>query len=135
MKVPPIFERVDDAYASERVSPELAPLLREVYAQVIRGATNLPQLYDALGALLSFLASPEGRTHANCVAADSFFMLNDRWERDWEHLPELYQDLLGYLGDALHDTVAAPEVAENFDNTPEQLLAQLGRIGRDAPSV
>jgi hypothetical protein len=32
MKVPPILERVDDAYASEPVSPELAPLLREVYA-------------------------------------------------------------------------------------------------------
>jgi|SRR6185312_8107131 len=134
MKVPPILERVDDAYASERVSPELAPLLREVYAQVIRGDTNLPALHDALGALLSLLASPAGRTHANCVAADSFFMFNDRWERDWEHLPEPYQDLLGYLGDALHDTVAAPEVAENFDNTPEQLLAQLCRIERDEPA-
>lgn len=135
MKVPPILERVDDAYASERVSPELAPLLREVYAQVIRGDTNLSQLYDALSALLSFLASAAGRTHVNCVAADSFFMLNDRWERDWEHLPEPCQDLLGYLGDALHDTVSAPEVAENFDNTPEQLLAQLRRVWPDAPSV
>ena len=135
MKIPPVLEDIDDAYARERVAPELAPLLREVYAQVIRGDTNLPELHNALGALLSFLASPAGRTHANCVAADSFFFLNDRWERDWEHLPGRYQDLLGYLGDALHDTVAAPEVAENFDNTPEQLLAQLQRIERDAPPV
>ncbi len=132
MRVPPVLEHVDDAYAREPVSPELATLLGEVYAQVVRAETRLPALYDALDALLTFLASPQGRTHANCVAADYFFMLNDRWERDWEHLPAPYQDLLGYLGEALHDTVASPEGAENFNNTPEQLSAQLRQIGRDA---
>jgi hypothetical protein len=129
MKVPPVLERVDDAYACEWVSPLLPLLLREVYAQVVRADTSLPVLRDSLDALLTFLASPAGRTHANCVATDSFFMQNDRWERDWGHLPEPYQDLLGVLGDALHDTVAAPEIAENFDNTPEQLLSQLRQIG------
>jgi hypothetical protein len=135
MKVPPVLERVDDAYARELVSPRLALLLREVYAQVVRADADLAVLHGALDNLLSFLASPAGRTHANCVATDSFFMLNDRWERHWEHLPEPYQDLLGLLGDALHDTIAAPEIAENFDNTPEQLLARLQQIRRDAPAV
>jgi hypothetical protein len=129
--MPPVLERVDDAYASERVSPQLQLLLRDVYAEVIRPDTSLPQLGDALERLLAFLASAEGRTHANCVATDYFFMLNDRWERDWEHLPEPFQDLLGLLGDALHDTIAAPEIAENFDNTPEQLLARLHEIKRE----
>jgi len=128
MRAPTIIERVDDFYARERVSPELAPLILEVYAQVVRTDTEVRALHKALDDLLTFLASPTGRTHANCVATDSFFMNNDRWERDWEHVSEPYRDLLGLLGDALHDTIAAPEIAENFDNTPEQLLSQLRQI-------
>jgi hypothetical protein len=128
MQAPTIIERVDDFYARERVSPELAPLILEVYAQVVRTDTEVRALHKALDDLLTFLASPTGRTHANCVATDSFFMNNDRWERDWEHVSEPYRDLLGLLGDALHDTIAAPEIAENFDNTPEQLLSQLRQI-------
>ena len=128
MHVPPILERVDDLFARERVSSELAPLLRGVYAEVIRSNTDVQALHQALNDLLTYLASPAGRTHANCVATDFFFMENDRWERDWGHLSEPYQDLLGLLGDALHDTVASPEIAENFDNTPEQLLSRLRAI-------
>jgi hypothetical protein len=135
MKAPSVLERIDDAYGSERVSPELALLLRAVYAEVVRSDSDLGELHRALETLLSFLASAGGRTHANCVATDSFFMLNDLWERDWEHLPEPYRDLLGLLGDALHDTVAAPEIAENFDNTPEQLLAQLRQIKSNSRAV
>ena len=135
MNVPSVLERVDDSYAAERVSPELASLIRAVYGAVVRADTDLAELHTSLEALLSFLASPVGRTHANCVATDSFFMLNDRWERTWEHLPDPYQDMLALLGDALHDTIAAPEIAENFYNTPEQLLAQLQQIKSDSQAV
>ena len=34
-------------------------------------------------------------------------------------------DILGDMGSALHDTVQTPEMAENFDCTPEQLLTRL----------
>lgn len=128
MKVPSVLERVEDSHGTGRVSAELAPLIRAVYAEVVRHETDLAELHRSLKALLSFLASAAGRTHANCVATDSFFMLNDRWERGWEHLADAYQDVLGLLGEALHDTIAAPEIAENFDNTPEQLLTRLQRI-------
>ena len=131
MRVPPVLESVD----GERVGPELVPLLGAVYAEVSRPAADLRTLRAALEALLSFLASTIGRTHANCVATDAFFMHNDRWERDWDHLPEPYQAVLGDLGGALHDTVSAPEIAENFDSTPEQLLAQVRRLGVGAPAV
>lgn len=120
-----MLESVD----GQRVASELVPLLGAVYAEVACPTTDLRALRAALEALLSFLASTGGRTHANCVAADAFFMHNDRWERDWEHLPESYQDVLGDLGGALHDTVSAPDIAENFDSTPEQLLAQVRRLG------
>jgi hypothetical protein len=124
MTTPAVLEVID----GERVTPQLAPLLRAVYAEVQRPDLDPRGLRAVLEALLTYLTSPSGRTHANCVAADSFFMKNDRWDRDWQHLPEPFQDLLGDLGGALHDTISAPEIAENFDSTPEQLLEQLRRI-------
>jgi hypothetical protein len=124
VKVPPILEQVE----GESVSPELRPLLTSVYAEVQRNPADLAALYEAIHRLLNYLASPAGRTNANCWAADSFFLHTDRWERDWEHLPEAYQDLLGDLGGAFHDTVSHPEIAENFGSTPEQLLARLDRM-------
>jgi hypothetical protein len=124
MTAPSVLEVVD----GERVTPQLASLLRDVYAEVQRPAMDFRALRASLEELLTYLGSPGGRTHANCVAADSFFMNNDHWERNWDHLPEPFQDLLGDLGGALHDTVSAPEIADNFYSTPEQLLDQLRQI-------
>ena len=124
MQVPPVLSHVGE----EVVSPALSPLLAAVYAEVQRSEPNLSRLKAALSALLCFLRSSEGRTNANCVAADSFFANNDRWSRDWDHLPGAFQDVLALLGDALHDTVSAPEIAENFENTPEQLLDRVARL-------
>jgi hypothetical protein len=50
-------------------------------------------------------------------------------------LPEGYQDLLGDIGGGLHDTVSAPDVAENFESTPEQLLERLERLDAGAQPV
>ena len=124
MRTPPVLSEVD----GEPVSPAIAPLLGSVYAAVYREPTDVGELRAALERLLSYLEAPEGRTNANCWAADLFFMHTDRWERGWEHLPEGYQDLLGDLGGALHDTVSYPEIASNFDSMPEQLLARLKRL-------
>ena len=124
MQVPPVLSHVGD----EEVSPALPPLLTAVYAEVQRCEPDLSCLKARLSALLRFLQSSEGRTNANCVAADSFFANNDRWSREWEHLPEGFQDVFALLGDALHDTVSAPEIAENFENTPEQLLDRVARL-------
>jgi len=129
MTVPPVLTSVD----RERVLPALQPLLATVYAEVQRSVADLVALRRALEALLLYLSSSPGRTHANCVAADSFFMETDRWERTWGHLPEPYQDLLGDLDGALHDTFSAPEIADNFFSTPEQLLDQLRQIEIGSP--
>jgi hypothetical protein len=127
MRIPLILEYVD----GQPVSPDLRPLLSAIYAEVQRNPTDLAELRTALRRLLDYLCSAPGRTNANCCAADSFFMHDDRWERDWEHLPPPYQGLLGDLGGALHDTVAEPAIAENFDSTPEQFLARLDRLTPD----
>ena len=72
-------------------------------------------------ALLEFLSSPAGRTDANCRSVDGFFFHDDTWTA--AELPDVYHDVIAHM-DALHDTITAPEVAQNFDSTPEQLLAR-----------
>lgn len=126
----------DEAWAAaartrdgESVSPELKPLLQEVYSIVVLHPNDLIGLKRGLQYLLQFL-SQEGRTNANCWATDLFIGLCEGWERDWVDLemPEDLHDVLAKMGEALHDTVRDPSVARNFDCLPEQLLEELNRI-------
>ena len=108
------------------MSSELAPLLLAVYDELARHSENHAPMKDAIERVLLFLASPAGRTNANCWAADLFFVLGEGWgDVTWEHVPDQLGDVLGDMAGALHDTVQAPDVAENFDSTPEQLLVRV----------
>ncbi|MHC4591433.1 MAG: hypothetical protein ACYS8L_01915 [Planctomycetota bacterium] len=118
-----------------RVSSKLPPLLEAVYLEISRRPANLHALKAALECLLSFLASPEGRTNANCRATDTFFCLREGWDADWEHLPQALRDVLDDMGHALHDTVTAPHIAEESGCTPEQLLARVHQIDIDIGSA
>jgi hypothetical protein len=83
----------------------------------------------SLTALLEYLRG-QGRTNANCWAVDLFFMSCEGWDGDWtdQNLPDDFHDVLGLMGDALHDTVKSPEIANNFDCLPEQLLERVRRL-------
>jgi len=107
------FEQLWTAVAKTRVgepvSPELKPLLHRVYDDVLTSPVNLLKLKQSLVELLRYL-SDEGRTDANCWAADLFFGSDDDlWERDWSevNLPEDFHDILAMMGEALHITVDA----------------------------
>jgi hypothetical protein len=115
---------IEDEYEGERVSPELAPLLYAVYDELQPRPVNPRRLRSALEGLLEFLATPDGRTNANCHVADWFFMGPDA---SWDHsfLPRSLEVILDDIAGALHDAVSAPQVAINFASTPEQLLARL----------
>jgi hypothetical protein len=120
---------VDHPRDGEPVSPELQPLLRRIYSAVLAAPADLPALKESLSALLEYLGG-QGRTNANCWAADMFFGLSEGWERDWtdQNLPEDFHDVLALMGQALHDTVRTPKIAENFDCLPEQLLDRVRRL-------
>jgi len=75
-----------------------------------------------------FLCRPEHRTDANCSAVDLFFAVEDHWSVRWEELPRDYQRVLDDIGGSLHDTVSNPDIAENFQSTPEQLLDRISRL-------
>ncbi len=104
------------------ISSELEPLARDLHEALVADPTDLDQIRAALERVLVFLASPAGRTDANCTAIDSFLCLG---EFEWLDLPDALQDVLGDMAGALHDTVSSPETAANFGSTPEQLLGRL----------
>jgi hypothetical protein len=126
----------DEAWAAvnhrrngERVSPELRPLLRRVYADVLAAPLDPVSLKGNLTALLEYL-NGKGRTNANCWAVDLFFCESEGWERDWteQNLPDDFHEVLAPMGEALHDTVRTPRIGENFDCLPEQLLDRVQRL-------
>ncbi len=120
-----MYPPVLTAHDGEQVSPLLEPLLRTAYEEIIRQPADLSHLKSALEDLLAFLCGPRGRTHANCVETDRFFFTHHDWPTSWEHLPEPWTDVLGDIGGLLHDALAAPHIAENFDSLPEQLLQRV----------
>jgi hypothetical protein len=104
----------------------LRPLLLRLHEEFQRASLELPALRVAIIAVLEFLASPSGRTDANCRAVDSFLMHDEAWDGD--RLPQPFVDVLVDMAGALHDTVTAPDIAANFESTPEQLLNRARRL-------
>ena len=111
------------------MSPELRPLLEAVYRHTLAEPLDSIALKQSLEELLIFLGET-GRSNANCWAADLFFALSEGWERDWAErtLPESFHDVLAMMGEALYDTVQAPEIARNFGCLPEQPLERVRRL-------
>src|SRR6266852_8552312 len=124
------FEEAFSAVAvvrnGEFVAPRLRDLLQAVYSDLHSQPVDLIGLKMSLHELLKFLAG-KGRTTANCWAVDLFFCNCEGWEQDWGglELPDQFHDVLAKMGEALHDTVATPDIAENFGCLPEQLLEAL----------
>ena len=99
--------------------PALWPLVETLNLTVQNRPVDLAPIKAALIALLEFLTSPAGRTDANCRAVDGFFFRDDSWVD--AKLPNAYHDVFAHM-DALHDTITAADIANNFGSTPEQLL-------------
>lgn len=99
--------------------------LQALFVELYRRPIDVTALEAALVSLLEFLESPAGRTSANCTAVDLFMsFMGD--ELDWQAiLPEQLAPIVADMGQYLHDTVDAPEVAQNLESTPEQLLARI----------
>lgn len=123
-RVTEIVERFMQPVEGESVSPRLRGLLEDFYLRATERPSRLEDLKASLIELLTFLTTIEGKTNANCCAVDSFVMLDDHWECRWTELPTEYVDVIALMGEALHDTIAAPEVARNCGCTPEQILVQ-----------
>ncbi|MHB9054494.1 MAG: hypothetical protein ACYC5F_11025 [Thermoleophilia bacterium] len=119
---------VIESFGDEKISPELPSMLSAVCDGFEQHPIQLSKLHTSLEALLAFLASPAGRTKANCRAADLFFTLDTGCGTSFDGLPEGYQLILDDIAGALHHTLTSPEIAANFFSTPEKLLARLREL-------
>ena len=133
---PVLYERLVGSVAHEGMpTVGLRYRLGAAYEAIIERPYDVPRIVGEVEELLAYLASPEGRIHVNCVIVDHFFCLRDDWEGDWEDEPAELADILGDMGGALHDTIAAPAIAENFDSTPEQLLSRIQVLRSRLPAT
>jgi len=89
---------------------------------------NQPAIKRSIEALLLFLTTAQGRTDANVQAVSLFVSIDDDWENDWLELPPPLVEIISDIGGALHDSVSASDMAEEFDSTPEQLLQRIQRL-------
>lgn len=103
-----------------RVSRELEPLLRALHD----GFGEESATRRALGQLLAFLASPNGRTDANCTTV---YYFTSGAEPLWQELPPDLRAILDDMSGTLQDSVHAENIARTFEATPEQLLERLRR--------
>ena len=108
--------------ALQQADATLQPLMQSVRDALFASPLDPATIKASLIALFEYLCSPAGRTDDNCRAVDSFFYLDD--DLPLEHVPDSLQDVFAHM-DALHDTITAPDIAENFSSTPEQLLERV----------
>jgi hypothetical protein len=102
-----------------RASRELEPLLHDVYAAFGDDSA----LRTAIERVLLFLASPEGRTDANCCVTDQFISAT---EEQWR--ASALAPILDDMGGTLHDAIHAENIARTFEATPEQLLERVRKF-------
>lgn len=118
------WDKVTRLNDGEAVSTELRPLVLHVYEKICEKPPQFQEIKDRLENLLHYLTTKSGRTSANCNTTDLFFTTAN-FDVDWDLFPEILADLIGDIGGALHDTISAPEIAQNFFSLPEQLLERL----------
>ena len=119
------FDTMWEKRSSRGASSELKPLVHEVLHELSKESPRLESLRNSMERLLVFLSS-DGRTDENSQTVDSIFCLKE--SISWNHIPENYQLIFEDLGGALHDTIPAPEIAENFDSIPEILLERVRKL-------
>jgi hypothetical protein len=110
-------------HLSVAITVDLIPYIQNVYLSVNQPPYNIESVIHSLKALLMFLSSEAGCTSPNCWATDIFFAVGEGWE--WQPYPDALMEVVSDIGGALHDTVDYPDIARNFESTPEQLLIRL----------
>jgi hypothetical protein len=74
------------------------------------------------------LNDPLNNTDDNCKKIDYFVAYEIVTKKEFELIPDEIKEILYDLGASLSDTHTAPDVAENFESTPEQLLKRVRKL-------
>ena len=105
----------------------LQPLVLTLEAGLKEDPVDRGGLKGRVEAVLTYLSGP-GLSEANCKGAALYFIVAKAKGLTRTHLPEDLRAIMDDLAGAMHDAVTAPKSAENFQATPELLLARLARL-------
>lgn len=100
-------------------------LLERLKSAVLSSRFSRRKVLSSIEALLSWLAEPENNTDSNCREVDSYVAYEILPEINTKEIPEDIRAILFDMGATLHDTHTSPEIAENFESTPTQLLERV----------
>jgi hypothetical protein len=101
---------------------KLGTFLWAIETTVRSDAFDYVALKAGVESLLVYLASPEGKTDANCRQASSFFSLHSQWDKR-EVSPSFFGVFVSLLN--LRNTLECPDEAFQCRTTPEQLLVDV----------
>jgi hypothetical protein len=107
---------------------ELDELLNQLRSAVLSPRFSRKKALYAMGALLSWLNRPENNTDGNCRNVDYFVAYEIVSETGYENIPKDIRDILFDMGATLHDTHTSPQIADNFESTPSQLLDRVRKL-------
>jgi hypothetical protein len=112
---------------SMHASPQLEILLQAIQESLSAPVFEAKRSRTAFIQLFEFLASPAGRSDANCrrVGAVLLGLLSDS---SLESAPRSFTEFVA-SADCLHDAIENPSIAENFESTPEHLLRKARALG------
>ncbi len=99
----------------------------------LKDAIDLPQssrkdILSAIKDVLEWLDELPNNTDANCRKVDYFIASEIIGKPRYHEMPEDIQGLLFDMGSALSDTFSAPDIADNFESTPTQLLTRVRQL-------
>ena len=81
--------------------------------------------------VVEYVNRADGGTPEECEVVSHFvlltLLLDEQIKSNMKLLPEALRRIIEDLGMNFHDTHSAPDVAHNFESTPQQLLARLER--------
>ena len=86
--------------------------------------TDITSLIIATRDLVSFLCIYENNTDVNCRKVNDFVFFKILG-KDILAIPEDLKGIIIDMGQNLHDTHTYPDIAENFESTPYQLLKRI----------
>lgn len=107
---------------------ELDELLNQLRSAVLSTRFSRKKTLSAMEALLSWLNETENNTDNNCRHVDYFISYEIMPETRYQELPKDIREILFDMGATLHDTHTTPQIAENFESTPRQLLDRVQKL-------
>lgn len=107
---------------------ELNKLLDQLKDKTLSPNISKEQVLSILEQILEWLNDPLNNTDDNCKKIDYFVAYEIVPQKEFELIPDDLRGILFDLGATLSDTHTAPEVAENFESTPEQLLKRVRKL-------